>query len=155
MEEIATAAHLNKKEVGRVYRYLVKELGTFVPPSIERQHVAKFSNKLEVSAKTEVLAIKLLNQAKNLHLTSGRSPQGISAAVIYIAATLTNEKKKQKEVAEDRSAQVQTGDRSQKIRTYNFPQNRVTDHRINLALHRLENIMKGDLDQLFSALAKL
>ena len=63
--------------------------------------------------------------------------------------------KKQKEVAEDRSAQVQTGDRSQKIRTYNFPQNRVTDHRINLAFHRLENIMKGDLDQLFSALAKL
>ena len=62
---------------------------------------------------------------------------------------------KQKEIAEDRSTQVQTGDRSQKIRTYNFPQNRVTDHRINLALHKLESIMKGDLDQLFSALSKL
>ena len=44
--------------------------------------------------------IKLLNQAKDLHLTSGRNPQGISAAVIYIAATLTNERKTQKAVAE-------------------------------------------------------
>ncbi len=60
--------------------------------------------------------------------------------------------RKEKEMAQDRSRQVKTGDRSQKIRTYNFPQNRVTDHRINFSLHKLDSVIKGDMDQLFSAL---
>jgi peptide chain release factor 1 len=51
-----------------------------------------------------------------------------------------------------RAEQVGTGDRSGRIRTYNYPQNRVTDHRINLTLHQLDNIMEGDLDDLTSAL---
>jgi peptide chain release factor 1 len=54
--------------------------------------------------------------------------------------------------ARERRLQVGTGDRSAKIRTYNFPQNRVTDHRINLTLHRLEEILDGDLDEVISAL---
>jgi peptide chain release factor 1 len=52
----------------------------------------------------------------------------------------------------ERRLQVGTGDRSAKVRTYNFPQNRVTDHRIGLTLHRLEEILAGDLDELISAL---
>jgi peptide chain release factor 1 len=56
------------------------------------------------------------------------------------------------ERARERRMQVGTGDRSAKIRTYNFPQNRVTDHRIGLTLHRLEEILDGDLDELISAL---
>jgi peptide chain release factor 1 len=52
----------------------------------------------------------------------------------------------------ERRAMVGTGDRSAKIRTYNFPQNRVTDHRINLTLHRLEEILDGDLDEVVGAL---
>ena len=52
--------------------------------------------------------------------------------------------------AKDRKAQVGTGDRSAKIRTYNFPQNRVTDHRIGLTLHRLEEILDGDLSELLA-----
>jgi len=54
--------------------------------------------------------------------------------------------------ARERRMQVGTGDRSAKIRTYNFPQNRVTDHRIGLTLHRLEEILDGDIDELISAL---
>jgi len=54
--------------------------------------------------------------------------------------------------ARDRRAQVGTGDRSAKIRTYNFPQNRVTDHRIGLTLHRLDQILEGDLDEVLDAL---
>jgi len=49
--------------------------------------------------------------------------------------------------ARERRAMVGTGDRSGKIRTYNFPQNRVTDHRINLTLHRLQEVLDGDLDE--------
>ena len=54
--------------------------------------------------------------------------------------------------ARERRLQVGTGDRSAKIRTYNFPQNRVTDHRINFTSHRLEQILSGDLDELIDAL---
>jgi peptide chain release factor 1 len=56
------------------------------------------------------------------------------------------------ERARDRRTQVGTGDRSAKIRTYNFPQGRVTDHRINLTLHKLQDILDGDLDELVEAL---
>ena len=54
--------------------------------------------------------------------------------------------------AEARRSQVGTGDRSEKIRTYNFPQGRVTDHRIKLTLHRLDSIMNGDLDEIIDSL---
>ena len=52
----------------------------------------------------------------------------------------------------DRAAQVGSGDRSERIRTYNFPQGRMTDHRINLTLYRLEAVMQGDLDEIIDAL---
>ena len=54
--------------------------------------------------------------------------------------------------AEDRKSQVGTGDRSERIRTYNYPQGRVTDHRIGLTLHKLEAIVNGDMDELLDAL---
>ena len=55
-------------------------------------------------------------------------------------------------MAELRKSQVGTGDRSEKIRTYNFPQGRVTDHRINLTLYKLDAIMNGDLDEIIDSL---
>ncbi len=57
-----------------------------------------------------------------------------------------------KKRAMERKAQIGTGDRSEKIRTYNFPQGRVTDHRINLTLYRIEEILDGDLDEIIDAL---
>ncbi len=56
------------------------------------------------------------------------------------------------EIAQSRKAQVGAGERSEKIRTYNFPQNRITDHRIGLTLHKLELVMEGDLDEIVHAL---
>ena len=56
--------------------------------------------------------------------------------------------------AEDRRLQVGTGDRSAKIRTYNFPQSRVTDHRIGLTLHKLEDVLNGELGGMIDALAE-
>ena len=55
-------------------------------------------------------------------------------------------------VAADRRSQVGSGDRSERIRTYNFPQGRVTDHRIGLTLHKIDAILDGDLDELLAAL---
>lgn len=62
------------------------------------------------------------------------------------------ESKKQHERAEARKSMVGTGDRSERIRTYNFPQNRLTDHRINLTLYKLDLIMEGDLGEVIDAL---
>ncbi len=56
------------------------------------------------------------------------------------------------EIAEERRSQVGTGDRSERIRTYNFPQGRVTDHRINVTTHRLENFLDGDIDEMIDSL---
>ena len=60
--------------------------------------------------------------------------------------------KQQQALATERRLQVKTGDRSEKIRTYNFPQNRVTDHRIGFTLHQLESVMEGKIDLLMEAL---
>jgi len=59
-----------------------------------------------------------------------------------------------KKISQARKSQIGSGDRSEKIRTYNFPDRRVTDHRINLTLHKLEGILEGDLDELSDALIK-
>ena len=64
---------------------------------------------------------------------------------------IENEKKKQKE-AKDKKDQIGTGDRSEKIRTYNFPQGRVTDHRINLSLYNIDEIMKGNINELIETI---
>lgn len=60
--------------------------------------------------------------------------------------------KKQASEAEARRSQIGTGDRSEKIRTYNFPQGRVTDHRIKLTLHKLDSVLNGDLDEIIDSL---
>ena len=62
------------------------------------------------------------------------------------------QEKRSSEIAADRKLQVGSGDRSERIRTYNFPQGRLTDHRINLTLYRLEEIMQGSLDQVVEPL---
>jgi peptide chain release factor 1 len=64
------------------------------------------------------------------------------------------ELQRQKEAIDrDRRNQVGTGERAEKIRTYNFPQNRVTDHRIGVTLHNLSGVLEGDIDDLIQALA--
>ncbi|MQA28905.1 MAG: peptide chain release factor 1 [Luteitalea sp.] len=62
-------------------------------------------------------------------------------------------RKQQDAIAKDRRSQVGTGDRSEKIRTYNFPQNRITDHRINFTTHRLTEVLNGDLAELLDAVS--
>jgi transcription initiation factor TFIIB len=100
LDEIASASSLSKKDIGRSYRFMVRELETFVPPSTSRHYAARFSNKLIISGKAEAMAIRILETAAQMKLTSGRGPTGIAAAATYIAAVLTNERKTQREIAE-------------------------------------------------------
>ena len=62
------------------------------------------------------------------------------------------EQQRHKEIADERKSQVGSGDRSERIRTYNYPQSRVTDHRINLTLYKLEQVLNGSLDEIIDAL---
>ena len=77
-----------------------------------------------------------------------------ATAMKMLAAKLKNREREEREskIAADRSSQVGTGDRSERIRTYNFHEGRVSDHRIKLNLHQLPEIMNGDLDELLGAL---
>lgn len=77
-------------------------------------------------------------------------------AMRLLSARIAEEKrrKEHEEIAELRSTQVGSGDRSERIRTYNFPQNRITDHRIDMTLYKLDRVMEGDLDEITQALVK-
>jgi len=77
-------------------------------------------------------------------------------AMRILRARLQDKKQQEelKKVSQERKAQIGTGDRSEKIRTYNFPDRRVTDHRINFTSHQLESILEGELDELSEALIK-
>ena len=81
--------------------------------------------------------------------------QNKNKAMRVLRARLLDRARREQEskIAADRKSQVGTGDRSAKIRTYNFPQNRVTDHRIGLTIHRLGDVLDGDLEELIEALA--
>ena len=71
---------------------------------------------------------------------------------LYAILYETEKNARDSAIAEDRRIQVGTGDRSERIRTYNFPQSRVTDHRINLTLYKLDEMMNGGCDEVFEAL---
>ena len=84
----------------------------------------------------------------------GRSQlQNREQALKIITARVYDEyKRKEEEKGEFRKSQIGTGDRSEKIRTYNYPQNRITDHRINFTLQQLDRVMEGKLDDIITAL---
>jgi peptide chain release factor 1 len=80
--------------------------------------------------------------------------QNREKAMRYLRARLLRlaQERAAAEEAAARRSQVGTGERAEKIRTYNFPENRVTDHRVKLTLHQLQNVLAGDLDQFVDAL---
>lgn len=80
---------------------------------------------------------------KSQHKNKAKALKILRARLLDMA-----ERKKHEELALKRKSQVGTGDRSERIRTYNFPQNRITDHRIGLNLHNLEEVLEGNLNDL-------
>ncbi len=83
--------------------------------------------------------------------TQGRNKE---IAMEILRAKLFDQKQHEQssQIAAERREQIGTADRSEKIRTYNFPQNRLTDHRVNKSWHNLDNIMEGNLDQIIKKL---
>ena len=100
LDEIAETCFINKKEIGRSYRFMVRELKVFVPPSTSSYYISRFSNQLGLAGTAESIAMRILNVAKSMHLTSGRGPVGMAAATTYIASVLVNQRRTQREIAE-------------------------------------------------------
>ena len=91
--------------------------------------------------------IMVVSAEKSQHQNRARAMQVLRARLFDMERQRADEARSQ-----DRRSQVGSGDRSERIRTYNFPQGRVTDHRINLTLYKLDKVMEGDLDELVDAL---
>jgi transcription initiation factor TFIIB len=100
LDEITAVANIPKREIGRTYRFLSRQLGIRILPTDPMDYIPRFASNLKLSGKTVTKALDILAKAKELELTSGRGPTGVAAAVLYIAAQLTGEKKTQREVAE-------------------------------------------------------
>jgi transcription initiation factor TFIIB len=100
LDEIAEVSRVEKNEVARTYRYVVRELGLEVQPADPESYVPRFASGLELSDEAEHRARKLLQNAKEKGVHSGKSPVGLAAAAVYAAALLTNEKTTQAAVSE-------------------------------------------------------
>jgi len=100
LDELSEASGIEKKEIGRTYRFVTRELGITILPSNPADYIARFSSALKLSAETQSNAIEILESAQKAELTSGRGPTGIAAAALYVSALLHGEKRTQREVAD-------------------------------------------------------
>lgn len=100
LDEIAAASDVERKEIGRTYRFIVRKLKIKVTPSSPKDYISRFSSILHLSPKAQNEALKILKKADISELTSGRGPAGIAAAALYVAALMNDEKKTQREVAD-------------------------------------------------------
>lgn len=75
-------------------------------------------------------------------------------SMLYSRLLINEQEQRKKDTAEERKSLIGSGDRSERVRTYNFPQGRITDHRINLTLYKLDNIMEGNIEPLIDELKK-
>ncbi|MBQ1250265.1 MAG: PCRF domain-containing protein, partial [Clostridia bacterium] len=110
------------------------------------QHVNKTESAIRITHIPTGVVVECQDE-RSQHKNKDRAMK-ILRSKLYEA----EQQRQEAERASERRSQVGSGDRSERIRTYNYPQGRVSDHRINLTLHRLENIMNGDLDELIDAL---
>jgi transcription initiation factor TFIIB len=100
LDELSEASGIEKKEIGRTYRFVTRELGISILPSNPADYIARFASSLRLTAETQSKAVEILFIAQEAELTSGRGPTGIAAAALYVAALMHGEKRTQREVAD-------------------------------------------------------
>ncbi len=100
LDEISAVSRVEKDEIARTYRYVVRELKLEIQPADPEQYVPRFASDLGLSDEAERRARQLLQTAKEQEVHSGKSPVGLAAAAVYAASLLTNEKVTQSEVSE-------------------------------------------------------
>ncbi len=110
------------------------------------QHVNKTESAIRITHIPTGLVVECQDE-RSQHKNKEKAMKVLRSRLYELTAKQQNDA-----IASDRKAQVGTGDRSERIRTYNYPQGRVTDHRIGLTLYKIEQILNGDLDEIIDAL---
>lgn len=110
------------------------------------QHVNKTDSAIRITHLPSGIVVEC-QEERSQHKNRSKAMSLLSSKLLQ-----AEQEKQQKERAQTRRLQVGTGDRAERIRTYNYPQSRVTDHRINLTLHHLDQIMEGDMDAIIEPL---
>jgi peptide chain release factor 1 len=110
------------------------------------QHVNKTDSAIRITHIPSGTVVECQDE-RSQHKNRSRAMSLLKARLLA-----SEREKQQSQQAQSRKLQVGSGDRSERIRTYNFPQGRVTDHRINLTLYKLDDVMRGNLDELIGAL---
>jgi peptide chain release factor 1 len=119
---------------------------TFRASGAGGQHVNKTDSAIRLTHLPSGIVVECQDE-RSQHKNRARALSLLQAKLLDVAQS-----EQQAEQAETRKSLVGSGDRSERIRTYNFPQSRVTDHRINLTLYKLDEVIEGDLDQVISPL---
>jgi peptide chain release factor 1 len=119
---------------------------TFRASGAGGQHVNKTDSAIRITHLPTGTVVECQDE-RSQHKNRSRAMSLLKARLLA-----SEREKQQTKQAESRKLQVGSGDRSERIRTYNFPQGRVTDHRINLTLYKLDDVMNGNLDELIGAL---
>ena len=122
------------------------QIDTFRSSGAGGQHVNKTESAIRITHLPTGTVVECQDE-RSQHKNRERAMK-ILASRLYEA----EQEKQNAALAAERKSQVGTGDRSERIRTYNFPQGRVTDHRIGLTLYKIEQVMNGDLDEIIDAL---
>lgn len=100
LDEIAESSGVDKRDIGRTYRYIARELNIKILPANPITFVPRFCSMLGLSDRVQAKAGEVLKKAKKHDVTSGKGPTGVAAAAIYIACVLVGEKRTQREVAD-------------------------------------------------------
>ncbi|MCL2634622.1 MAG: peptide chain release factor 1 [Oscillospiraceae bacterium] len=123
------------------------EIQTFRASGAGGQHINKTESAIRVIHKPSGVIVEC-QEERSQHKNKDKAMKMLYSKLYEAKMTEQTDK-----IAAERKIQVGSGDRSEKIRTYNFPQSRVSDHRIKLTLHKLEAVLNGDCDEIFEALA--
>lgn len=122
------------------------EIDTYRASGAGGQHVNKTSSAIRITHLPTGLVVTCQDE-RSQHKNKDKAMQVLRSRLLEM-----EEAKRTAAIADERKSQVGTGERSERIRTYNVPQGRVTDHRINLSLYRIDDILAGDLDPLIEPL---
>lgn len=100
LDEIAGTSRVSRKEIGRTYRFMSRELRLRLMPTAPQDYIARFCSELKLGGDVQTRANEILKVATEKELTSGRGPTGVAAAALYVASLMCGQRKTQREVAD-------------------------------------------------------